>query len=168
MKQDNWNINTAKVSLWLETEDRGDNGKAIELSIMLGNNCNDDELRSTYWTAIRSIGSSFDDFPMARRGRESALPDAIELAATSVKNTVTAAFAGITDSDTLLKVILPHGRTGGSYATIDDLAEEYGNKAYRALVQGYKDGRWDGTMEDSVPQMASPPIKADKEAETEV
>lgn len=168
MKEDNWNINTNKVQLWLEQEDRGDNGKAIELSIMLGNNCQDDELRSTYWTAIRSIGSSFDDFPMARRGRESALPDAIELAATSVKNTVIAAFAGITDSETVLKVILPHGRTGGSYATIGDLAEEYGNKAYRALVQGYKDGRWDGTMEDSVPQMASPPVKADMEAEKEV
>lgn len=62
MKEDNWNINTNKVQLWLEQEDRGDNGKAIELSIMLGNNCQDDELRSTYWTAIRSIGSSFDDF----------------------------------------------------------------------------------------------------------
>tara|TARA_R110002012_G_scaffold312420_1_gene523133 strand:- start:1425 stop:2039 length:615 start_codon:yes stop_codon:yes gene_type:complete len=168
MKEDNWNINTNKVQLWLEQEDRGDNGKAIELSIMLGNNCQDDELRSTYWTAIRSIGSSFDDFPMARRGRESALPDAIELAATSVKNTVIAAFADITDSETVLKVILPHGRTGGSYATIGDLAEEYGNKAYRALVQGYKDGRWDGTMEDSVPQMASPAVKADLEAEKEV
>jgi len=168
MKEDNWNINTNKVQLWLEQEDRGDNGKAIELSIMLGNNCQDDELRSTYWTAIRSIGSSFDDFPMARRGRESALPDAIELAATSVKNTVIAAFAGITDSETVLKVILPHGRTGGGYATIDDLANAFGAKAYSALVQGYKDGRWDGTMEDSVPQMASPPLKADLEAEKEV
>ena len=88
MIEENWRINTGKVTLWLNEEDRGDNGKAIELSIMLGNNCNDDELRSTYWTAIRSIGSSFDDFPMARRGRESALPENIELSATSVKNAV--------------------------------------------------------------------------------
>ena len=168
MKIENWNKNIGEVEVWLNREDRGDAGQAIGLSITLGNSCGNDDLRSTYWTAIRSIGSSFDDFPMARRGRESALPDAIELAATSVKNTVIAAFAGITDSETVWKVILPHGRTGGSYATIGDLAEEYGNKAYRALVQGYKDGRWDGTMEDSVPQMASPPVKADMEAEKEV
>ena len=167
MKEENWRINTGKVTLWLNEEDRGDNGKAIELSIMLGNNCNDDELRSTYWTAIRSIGSSFDDFPMARRGRESALPENIELSATSVENAVVAAFAGITDADMIIKVILPHGRTGGAYATIDDLAEEFGNKAYRALVQGFKDGRWNGDLEGNVPLMAPPPVK-EKEAEKEV
>tara|TARA_Y100000004_G_C8730567_1_gene334115 strand:- start:82 stop:585 length:504 start_codon:yes stop_codon:yes gene_type:complete len=167
MKEENWRINTGKVTLWLNEEDRGDNGKAIELSIMLGNNCNDDELRSTYWTAIRSIGSSFDDFPMARRGRESALPENIELSATSVKNAVVAAFAGISDADMIIKVILPHGRTGGAYATIDDLAEEFGNKAYRALVQGFKDGRWNGDLEGNVPLMSPPPVK-DKEAEKEV
>tara|TARA_R110000823_G_scaffold41408_5_gene109197 strand:- start:707 stop:1213 length:507 start_codon:yes stop_codon:yes gene_type:complete len=168
MKQDNWKINTNKVQLWLESGDRGDNGKAIELSIMLGNNSDDDELRSTYWTAIRSIGSSFDDFPMARRGRESALPEAIELAATSVKNTVIAAFAGITDADTILKVILPHGRSGGAYADVNALGIAFGAKAYSALVHGFKDSRWDGSMEGNVPQMTAPPLKADLEAEQEV
>ena len=70
MKAENWNINIAKVQTWLDKEDRGDNGQAITLSITLGNNCDDDDLRSTYWTAIRSIGSTFEDFPMARKGRE--------------------------------------------------------------------------------------------------
>jgi len=167
MKIENWNMNTAQVTLWLEKEARPVN-PAIELSIMLGNDAENDDERDTYWGAIRNLGKKYTDFPSARRGRESDLPDEVLLNATSVKNTVIAAFAGITDSETVLKVILPHGRTGGSYATIGDLAEEYGNKAYRALVQGYKDGRWDGTMEDSVPQMASPPVKADMEAEKEV
>ena len=69
MKRENWIKNTNEVQAWLEREDRGDNGKAIELSIMLGNTTDDDDLRSTYWTAIRSIGSTFEDFPKARRGR---------------------------------------------------------------------------------------------------
>jgi len=168
MKLDNWKINTHKVQLWLESGDRGDNGKAIDLSIMLGNNCNDDELRSTYWTAIRSIGSSFEDFPMARRGRESALPEVIEMAATSVKNTVTAAFAAITDVEVILKVILPHGRTGGAYDDNNALGIAFGHKAYAALVIGFKDGRWNGDMDGNVPLMTAPDIKADLEAEKEV
>ena len=95
MNEKNWIKNTTEVSLWLEREERGDNGKAIELSIMLGNNTKDDDMRSTYWTAIRSIGSIYDDFPKARRGRESALPDEVEQNALSVKNAVYTAFAGI-------------------------------------------------------------------------
>ena len=143
-------------------------GQAISLSIMLGNNCNDDDLRSTYWTAIRSIGSPYESFPKARRGRESALPELVELNATSVKNAVYAAFVGISNTELLMTVILPHGRTGGAYSSVEDYAKNMAKKAYNALVQGYKDGRWDGTMEDSVPQMASPAVKADLEAEQEV
>ena len=114
MKLENWNKNTAEVQSWLNTQDIGDAGQAIALSITLGNNCNDDELRSTYWTAIRSIGSQYESFPKARRGRESALPDDIEVSATSVKNAVIAAFAGITNPELVMPVVLPHGRTGGA------------------------------------------------------
>lgn len=163
MKIENWNINTAKVQLWLDKEDRGENGQAITLSMALGNACDNDDLRSTYWTAIRSIGSTFADFPMARKGRESSLPEDILLSATSVRNAVITAFAGITDADIILKVILPHGRSGGSYETIDDLAESYGQKAFDALVKGYKENRWDGSMEGNVPLMSPPPVK-NKEA----
>ena len=66
MKIDNWNKNIGEVTNWLNLEDRGDEGQAIELSITLGNNCKSDDVRATYWTAIRSIGSVFDDFPIAR------------------------------------------------------------------------------------------------------
>jgi hypothetical protein len=166
MKLENWNINIGKVQEWLEQEDRGDNGQAISLSITLGNNCKNDDLRSTYWTAIRSIGSTFEDFPLARRGQKSALPEQMELSAISVKNAVVNAFASLTDADMILRVILPHGRTGGSYATIDELAESFGQKAYDALVKGHKEDRWDGSMEGNVPQMTAPPVKQ-KEAKKE-
>ena len=160
MKRENWIKNTNEVQAWLEREDRGDNGKAIELSIMLGNTTDDDDLRSTYWTAIRSIGSTFEDFPKARRGRESALPDEVEMNAVSVKNQVIAAFAGITNADLITTVILPHGRTGGAFEDINDLARNMGKKAYDALVKGYKEGRWDGSMNGEIPTMTPPAVKS--------
>ena len=160
MNEKNWIKNTTEVSLWLEREERGDNGKAIELSIMLGNIPKDDDMRSTYWTAIRSIGSIYDDFPKARRGRGSALPDEVEQNATSVKNAVYAAFAGITNQDVVLATVLPHGRTGGAYADIDALATHYAKQAYNALVKGYKEGRWDGSMNGEIPTMTPPAVKS--------
>lgn len=160
MKIENWIKNTNEVQAWLELEDRGDVGQAISLSIMLGNNCEDDDLRSTYWTAIRSIGSPYESFPKARRGRESALPELVELNATSVKNAVYAAFVGISNTELLMTVILPHGRTGGSYSSVEDYAKNMAKKAYNALVQGYKEGRWDGTMNGEIPAMTPPAVKS--------
>tara|TARA_R110000744_G_scaffold110124_4_gene207776 strand:+ start:246 stop:863 length:618 start_codon:yes stop_codon:yes gene_type:complete len=161
MKLENWNKNTSEVTMWLEKEDRGDVGQAIALSIMLGTNAKTDELRSTYWTAIRSIGSPYEDFPAARRGRESSMPEAIDLSAISVKNAVTAAFADISEPSLITTVILPHGRTGGAYADIQAYADSMGKKAYNALTQAYKDGRWLGEMNGLIPVMTPPATKAD-------
>ena len=160
MNEKNWIKNTTEVTMWLEREERGDNGKAIELSIMLGNNSNDDDMRSTYWTAIRSIGSTFADFPKARRGRESALPDEVEQNALSVKNVVYTAFAGISNQDVVLAAILPHGRTGGVYADAETFAQHYAKQAYNNLVKGYKEGRWDGSMNGEIPTMTPPAVKS--------
>jgi len=165
MKLENWNINAAQVNLWLEKENRPVN-PAIELSIMLGNDAEDDDERDTYWGAIRNLGKKYSDFPMARRGRESDIAPEVLLNATSVKNTVVAAFAAIGDSDVVLSVILPHGRTGGSYATINDLAEDMGDKAYRVLIKAHTDkngSRWDGSMNGNVPLMTPPPVKVKDE-----
>jgi len=159
MNEKNWIKNTNSVLAWLEREERGDNGKAIELSIMLGNSAADDDMRSTYWTAIRSIGSVYDDFPVARRGRDSSLPDDVEQNAHSVKNAVETAFVTIGDADLLLQVILPHGRTGGAFADIGALAANFAEKAYKALITGYKEGRWDGTVVDGLPNMTPPAVK---------
>jgi len=159
MNATNWIKNTNAVQAWLEREDRGDVGNAISLSITLGNATDSDDLRSTYWTAIRSIGSPYDDFPVARRGRESSLPEEVELSATSVKNAVITAFAGISNADLITTVILPHGRTGGAFENIEALAEAMGKKAYDALVKGYKEGRWDGTMNGEIPALTPPAAK---------
>jgi hypothetical protein len=167
MKIENWNKNVAEVQAWLELEDRGDIGQAIGLSIMLGNNCDNDDLRSTYWTAIRSLGGQFEDFPKARRGRESSMPEQMDIDATSVKNAVVNAFVGISNPELILTVILPHGRTGGAYETIEDLAASFGKKAYDALVKANKEGRWDGTMNGVIPAMSPPAVKADEGGEEE-
>jgi len=160
MKMENWNKNVAEVQGWLELEERGDVGQAIGLSIMLGNNADNDDMRSTFWTAIRSIGSSHESFPKARRGRESSLPEAVDLSALSVKNAVIAAFAGISNAELILTVILPHGRTGGAYDSIESFADAYGKKAVTALTQGFKEGRWDGTMNGEIPAMTPPVVKS--------
>lgn len=161
MKLENWNINAAQVSLWLKKEDRPVN-PAIELSIMLGNDAENDDERDTYWGAIRNLGKKYSDFPMARRGRESDIPQEVVLNATSVKNTVIDAFAGISNPDVILSVILPHGRTGGAYGSIEELAQDMGDKAYRTLLKAYNakpEQRWDGSMDGNVPLMTPPPVK---------
>jgi len=159
MNMKNWTKNTNAVLAWLEREERGDNGKAIELSIMLGNGAGNDDMRSTYWTAIRSIGSTFEDFPVARRGRESSLPEDVEQNALSVKNAVQSAFATIGSADLILQVILPHGRTGGAFADVESFAANYADKAYKALLTGYKEGRWDGSLDGDMPNMTPPAVK---------
>ena len=167
MKKENWIKNTNAVQAWLEREDRGDVGHAISLSITLGNATDNDDMRSTYWTAIRSIGSPYSDFPAARRGRESALPEEVDLSANSVKNAVIAVFAGITNADLITTVILPHGRTGGAFEDIEAFAQSMGKKAYDALVKGYKEGRWDGTMNGEIPALTPPAVKSDEGGQEE-
>lgn len=161
MKVENWNKNVAEVQAWLELEDRGEVGEAIALTIMLGNNCNNDELRSTYWTAIRSLGAGFEDFPKARRGRESSMPEDIDLLVISVKNAVKTAFVGISNPELILTVILPHGRTGGAFDSIESLAENFADKAVKSMTDAYKQKRWNGDMNGDIPDMTPPAVKAD-------
>ena len=51
------------IEPWVSTLPSSDNRTGIELSIMLGNNCNSDDERSRYWSAIRSIGACMEGFP---------------------------------------------------------------------------------------------------------
>ena len=74
---------------------------------------------------------------------------------------------GISNPELVLTVILPHGRTGGAYDTIEDLAASFGKKAYDALVKANKEGRWDGTMNGVIPAMSPPAVKADEGGEEE-
>ena len=64
-------------------------------------------------------------------------------------------------------VILPHGRTGGAFEDVEAFAQSMGKKAYDALVKGYKEGRWDGTMNGEIPALTPPAVKTVKGGQEE-
>lgn len=166
MKMKNWTLNTNKVRAWAENQPKSDNLDAVLLSLTLGENAGTDELRSTYWTAIRSIGSTMEGFPAARRGRESTLSDEQELVLATVEESVASAIAQIPTEyhDLILSVIVPHGRTGGVYGSFSELVDSFRGKAHSYMVKAIKDNRWDGVdIEDGVPQITPTPVKADTE-----
>ena len=171
MKMKNWTLNTNKVRAWAENQQPSDNLTAVLLSLQLGDNAPNDELRSTYWTAIRSIGSTMEGFPSARRGRESTLTEEQELVMVTVEENVGAAIAAIPTEyrDMLLAVIVPHGRTGGVYATFEDLVANLKKQAHNYMIKSIKDNRWDGVGVDKngVPQITPTEANSDKEAEEE-
>lgn len=170
MKQANWNVNTAKVRAWAEKQDPSDNLQAVMLSLTLGDNAASDELRSTYWTAIRSIGSTMEGFPSARKGRESTLNEEQQIALATVEETVATAFASIPTEyhDTLLAVIVPHGRTGGVYDSMEDMVAHFVGAAHGYMVQSIKDGRFDGKLNKAgVPQITPRPTKAERDSNEE-
>jgi len=167
MKQANWNVNTNKVRVWAKSQDPSDNLQAVMLSLTLGDAAATDELRSTYWTAIRSIGSTMDGFPAARRGRESTLTEEQEIVLATVEQKVIDAYALIPTEyhAILLSVIVPHGRTGGVYANYDELVNSQKKSAHNYMMQSIKEGRFDGIAVDKngVPQITPRPTKADAE-----
>tara|TARA_R110002020_G_scaffold53057_5_gene148754 strand:+ start:5602 stop:6138 length:537 start_codon:yes stop_codon:yes gene_type:complete len=143
MKLKNWNMNTTKVRAWAENQPETDQLQAVLLSLTLGDNAGTDELRSTYWTAIRSIGSSMDNFPKARRGRESTLTDGQEIVLATVEANVASAIASIGSEyhETLLQVIVPHGRTGGVFEDMTAMANYFVKQAHNYIIQSIKDNR---------------------------
>lgn len=168
MKIENWTMNTNKVQLWLESKDRGASGTAIAMTIELGNASKTDEERTTYWTAIRSIGKSHDDFPVAPRGTQSSMPMEAQLIADSVVEVVRNAFATISNAEMVLRVIFPSGHTGGAYADIDALADYYAKTAMKNMRAALKDNRWDGTADkdSGLPNMTAPPLNTKKKAKS--
>ena len=167
MKMKNWTVNTNKVRAWAENQDPSDNLNAVLLSLTLGDNAPNDDLRSTYWTAIRAIGSTMEGFPAARRGRESTLTDEQELVLVTVEETVATAIAAIPTEyhDMLLSVIVPHGRTGGVFTDFGDIVTSFRSKAHGYMVKAIKENRWDGlkTDKNGIPQIEPTPAKADME-----
>ena len=170
MKIENWKINTNKVRAWAENQEPCDNLTAVMLSLQLGDNCDNDDLRSTYWTAIRSIGSTMDGFPAARRGRESSLSEEQLQNVGIVEESVVAAMNAIPTEyhDILLSVIVPHGRTGGVFGTFGDLVANSRKQAHTYMLQSIKDKRWDGLeMDGNVPQITPRPVKAESDDKEE-
>lgn len=169
MKQTNWNVNTNKVRAWAENQPKSDNLSAVLLSLSLGDNATSDELRSTYWTAIRSIGSTMEGFPSARKGLPSALNEAQQIALASVEEQVKTAFASIPTEyhATLLAVVVPHGRTGGVYESMEALTQHYVDASHNYMMSSIKEERWNGEKMNKagVPQITPRPTKAEKDAQ---
>jgi len=170
MKIDNWTINTNKVRAWAENQEPCDNLTAVMLSLQLGDNCDNDELRSTYWTAIRSIGSTMEGFPAARRGRESSLSTEQSQNVSIVEESVVAALSAIPTEyhALLLSVLVPHGRTGGVFEQFSDLVAHSRKQAHNYMLASIKEERWNGEeMVDGIPQITPRPTKAEDEENKE-
>jgi hypothetical protein len=167
MKLNNWNTNVIKVRAWAEHQDPSDKLSAVNLSIMLGDSADTDDLRSTYWTAIRAIGGTMEGFPSARRGRESTLTDEQEAVLVNVEETVATAIAQIPSKyqDMLLAVIVPHGRTGGVFDDFLALIDSFRDKAHKYMNTAIKENRWDGVEVDGngIPMITPTTTKADSE-----
>lgn len=58
-----WRLRSKIVTNWAESQDDSSSLEAIMLSLKLGNDPAANENRSTYWTAIVSIGHNFENFP---------------------------------------------------------------------------------------------------------
>lgn len=171
MKEENWVRNTNPIRDWLNTQEEDMKTLTIANTIQLGDSAENDEMRSVYWTAIRNMGKGCDTFPQSAIGKPSSLPQEIQDAVRSVKNRLVAAFVEIGEQDLILRTILPHGRTGGAYTTIEQFAEAMAEKGASALISGYKakpERRWNGEMVDDLPTLTPPPVKAKVSETSEV
>lgn len=170
MKLENWNTNIAKVRAWMSNGLDDEATKvALETTIALGENASDDDARSTFWTALRSIGSQAEGFPKARVGQPSLLSSEGQVNVANVVSQVVTAFASITDETSrniVLSVIVPHGRTGGVYADWNAFCEAMSNDAHNYMMKSIKEERWDGEAMNKagVPQITPTLTKAERDA----
>ena len=165
MKKENWITNTNRVLAWLEIEDRGEAAELIQMSITLGNKSKSEEMLTNYWTAIRNIGSEFTDFPKARVGSNDILDTQSRVHADSVHQNLMNAFATIGEDELILTTVLPHGRTGGVYDSMQSFAKVIADKAVRDLVIAYKEKRWTGKMNGNVPVVKPRPLNTNNKTE---
>lgn len=170
MKLENWNTNIAKVRAWMSNGLDDEQTKvALETTIALGENAKDDDARSTFWTALRSIGSSAEGFPKARVGQPSLLSSAGQVNVATVESQVRSAFASITDTavqNIVLSVIVPHGRTGGVYENWDAFCESMAESAMAYMMKSIKEQRWNGEAmsKAGVPKITPTLTKAERDA----
>jgi len=163
MKENNWNENANKVRTWLEKEDRGRTNQAISLSLMLGDDAANDDERTSFWSAIRAIGSKYDDFPLARRGTQNQAPEQVQAVANSVKSRLYDVFVAIGDPSLVISVMRPHGRTGGIYATIEDYATAMSKWGFDEVLKAHKERGYMGEMDGDNPKLPPVPVKGKKE-----
>tara|TARA_R100000234_G_scaffold118954_1_gene100614 strand:- start:3227 stop:3763 length:537 start_codon:yes stop_codon:yes gene_type:complete len=171
MKEENWIRNTNPIRAWLNETEETPKTLVIKGTIALGDEAENDEMRGTYWVAVRNMGKGCDTFPQSNIGKPSTLPQEVQDNVLSVRNRLVRAFAGIGEQDLIMKVMFPHGKTGGAYPSFDDWVNAQAKKGVDALVKGYRakpEQRWNGEMVDDLPTLTPPPQKAKKAEADEV
>ena len=142
MKKATWVIRTFDIRLWLRSipeDEHNDSMAAIELSIQLGDKAKKDDLRSTYWTAIRSIGSGLDGFPRTRVSLEGSPTDwksHEDICNAMVKR---------------LEVCETIGDDG--FLHYDESILKNLNQIAEKLLQFKRSGQWNGRIVDGVPSI---------------
>lgn len=164
-----WTSKVQTVNAWMEQNDAGSMSEVLKLQndLLAANVANPTEAERL-WTAIRAIGAMLPN-TFVKRGRGSTLSPEIQAAVDSVANAVETAFASFYEANwTLLSgIVLPHGKTGGSYATAQDAAKNDGARASRILKTALKENRWDGSAEDGMPLNLTPPMAPETEGDEE-
>ena len=171
MKEEDWIRNTNPIRIWLNDEEETPKTQVIKNTIALGDEAENDEIRGTYWVAIRNMGKGCDTFPQSNIGKPSTLPQDVQDNVLSVKNRLVRAFAEVGEQDLIMTVMFPHGKTGGAYPSFMDWGNAMAKKGADALVKGYRakpERRWNGEMVDGLPTLTPPPQKAKKAEADEV
>mgnify|MGYP003638050470 FL=1 len=158
MENDKWTMKSNDIREWLKHNDAGAMSAVIAVNLDAGDLATTDEDRDRFWEAVRALCKTLPNSPI-KKGRGSTLEPAIQACVDSVQNRIQLAFATISDSDLILEVMLPHGKTGGVYADIEAFAKDMATKAVRVLKAALKEDRWDGTMTDEGLTNMTPLVK---------
>lgn len=159
MDDETWNNRTSLIRGWLDNNDAGAMKALIEMTLDAGDISESEEERDRFWESVRAICKTLPNSPI-KKGRGSTLDPQIQGCVDGVVNRIQNAFATITDAELILEVMLPHGKTGGSYENIEAFAKDMSLKAQRVLKTALKEGRWDGTMNDDGLTGMTPPVKS--------
>ena len=171
MKLNNWNRNSALVRLFLDdVEDENLHKATLIGTLNLGDQAENDEMRTVYWTAVRNMGKGIEGFPsFSGRPSENYTPEQ-EANLLSVVNVLRSAYASVPTEmqAVLLKVKIPHGRTGGEFADYEAMIDDEVRKAQNVMKTAIKDKRWDAlSMDGNIPQITPTAVKADSEEVSE-
>jgi len=158
MDENKWAEKSNDIREWLKHNDAGAMNALIAQTLDAGDSASNDDERNRFWEAVRAICKTLPNSPI-KKGRGSTLEPAIQACVDGVVNRIQNAFVTISDSDLILEVMLPHGKTGGAYADIEAFAKDMSMKAQRVLKAALKDGRWDGTMTEDNLTGLTPPVK---------
>ena len=168
MKLNNWNENAMKVRTWLESLEESTSTQAIALSLMLGDNAKDDDERTQFWGAVRSIGGKMEGFPQARRGNQQQYSDETIATIALAEQMVANAYATIPTEyhHVFTTLFFPHGRTGGMYSTYQDYVNAQVAKANDNITKAIKDSRWDEKVltAENLPVIPPLPTKEERDA----